>query len=191
MTQQLSKYLIQTARLNLRQWCDSDRAPFAQLNADPDVMRYFPNPYTRAESDAALDALFTAIEQRGHSFFAAERRDTNEFIGFIGIKYSPEGLPFAPCVDIGWRLLPNHWGKGFATEGAIATLAYGFEHIGLEEIVSMTPINNRESERVMQKIGLVKQTHTFLHPALPAEHELAEHVLYTLSKSQWLENLLE
>lgn len=180
--------IIQTNRLILRQWRARDRGPFAALTADAEVMRYFPSVKTRAESDAQIDRFSADIEGKGFGFFAAERRDNQEFIGFIGINYSADGLVFAPCVDIGWRLAKHHWNNGFATEGALAALEFGFDTIKLDEIVSMTPVQNLASEGVMKKIGLQKQAENFLHPGLPLEHDLAEHVLYKLTRVEWAKN---
>jgi RimJ/RimL family protein N-acetyltransferase len=179
------KAIVQTERLLLRQWLPDDRPQFAQLNADPEVMRYFPKAYTRLESDNAVDRFERSIEFRGWGFWAAERTDTDEFIGFIGMNYSASGLPFAPCVDIGWRLARKHWGQGFATEGAQATLKYAFEKVGLDQLVSMTPLTNRISERVMKKLGMFRADN-FLHPQLAEGHILQEHVLYTITCEQWM-----
>ncbi|HEY8569457.1 GNAT family N-acetyltransferase, partial [Microbulbifer sp.] len=107
-----------TPRLRLRQWRDSDRAPFAAMNADPAVMEFFPALLDRAESDAAIDRQIVHIEQYGWGFWAAETLEDEQFIGFIGIKQVADNMPFAPAVEIGWRLAKNAWSKGFATEAA-------------------------------------------------------------------------
>lgn len=178
---------VQTPRLSLRQWQDSDRAPFAQMNACAQVMEYFPATYSQAESNMHLDKQIRAIEQRGYGFFAAERRDTREFIGFIGLSNCPAGLPFAPCVEIGWRLLSAHWGQGFATEGALACLEFAFTELDLPDVISMTPCLNKRSERVMQKLGLENQYDNFNHPSVPPGHALCEHVFYKIDQTQWRE----
>ncbi|MFT5574044.1 MAG: RimJ/RimL family protein N-acetyltransferase [Cryomorphaceae bacterium] len=118
--------------------------------------------------------------------FSAELRDTRECIGFIGVNYSASCLPFAPCSDIGWRLAQGHWGEGYATEGAQASLHYVFEKTGLSEVVSMTPVLNKASERVMQKLGLIRQSPNIVSPGLAQGHSLAEPLLYKINKREWL-----
>jgi len=175
--------IIETSRLLLRQWRDCDKPVFANMNNDPDVMRYFPAHLSRDDSDRLVQRFQDDIESTGWGFWAAERKDTNQFIGFIGINYSSGGLPFAPCVDIGWRLSKQNWGQGFATEGAQASLDYGFKIAGLDEIVSMTPVANLASQRVMQKLKMVRDENTFMHPKLDAESPLAEHVLFRITQA--------
>ena len=180
--------VVKTERLILRQWRADDRPLFAAINADPQVMEYFPSTLTRAQSDALVDRIINGINVSGWGFWAAERIDTAEFIGFVGINYSADGLPFAPCVDIGWRLGRQHWGQGFATEAAHGAMAYAFTHANLDRLVSMTPLANTASERVMQKLGMIKQQKTFLHPKVAQGHLLQEHVLYDLNRDQWRSN---
>jgi len=177
---------IETQRLRLRQWRDSDKKPFALMNADQEVMRHFPSIRTQNQSNELVDRLFKLIDKMGYGFWAAERKDSDEFIGFIGINYVDSGLPFAPCVEIGWRLAKAHWGQGFATEGALASLDYGFIQADVGKIVSMTTLTNTPSENVMKKIGMHKCSENFNHPEVPPGHLLSEHVLYELTKSQWL-----
>lgn len=176
---------VQTQRVILRQWRAEDRPLFAAMNADPQVMEFFPSTLDTSQSDALVDRFSGDIESSGWGFWAAERIDTNEFIGFIGINYSADGLPFAPCVDIGWRLARQHWGLGLASEGARGAMDYAFGQANLSQLVSMTPICNKSSERVMQKLGMVKQTMNFMHPALPDDHPLQEHLLYSITNKQW------
>lgn len=176
---------VQTSRLVLRQWCSEDRPLFAAMNADLKVMEYFPNVLSFEQSNQLVDRFSRDIDANGWGFWAAERLDSAEFIGFIGINYTPDGLPFSPCVDIGWRLASEHWGNGFATEGAIGAMSYAFNEAGLEELVSMTPITNLASERVMQKLGMTKHQENFLHPKVNQGDPLQEHVLYSLNRQQW------
>jgi RimJ/RimL family protein N-acetyltransferase len=178
--------IIQTERLILRQWRDSDRQSFARLNADPLVMKHFPETLTRAQSDAQIDRFRDSINRLGYGFFSVQLRSSPECIGFIGVNFSESGLPFAPCSDIGWRLSRAHWGRGYATEGAKASMDFVFQEMGVQEIVSITPVSNVASERVMQKIGLTKQSPNFIHPGLKQGHHLAEHLLYKINKSEWL-----
>ena len=176
-----------TERLRLRQWCTADREPFAALNADPQVMEFFPALLTRAESDALADRCQTYIENRGWSFWAVETKTTPEFIGFVGL-HTPTDLPFTPCVEVGWRLAAKHWGKGFATEAARGALRVGFERLGLLEIVSFTAIGNIRSRAVMERLGMIDTKETFEHPRIPVGHVLRKHCLYRLSRERWLAN---
>ncbi|WP_078084663.1 GNAT family N-acetyltransferase [Microbulbifer mangrovi] len=168
-----------TQRLQLRQWRESDREPFAAMNADPRVMEFFPALLSRAESDAGIDRQITHIEKHGWGFWAVETLREKQFIGFVGIKNVTDDMPFAPTVEIGWRLAPHAWGKGCATEAARVSLRVGFELLDLEEIVSFTVPGNVRSRAVMEKLGM-KQDENFLHPALPEGHSMQEHVLYRL-----------
>ncbi len=169
--------MIETPRLLLRIFRDEDREPFAQLNADPHVMRYFPATLTREGSDQLVDKIHTHYRTHGFTLYAAERRDTSEFIGFIGLAVVSFEAHFTPCVEIGWRLAAAHHNHGFATEGAQAVLDYGFQHLGLKEIVAFTVPANRPSRRVMEKIGMHYDSE-FDHPNLPEAHPLRRHVLY-------------
>lgn len=175
----LAIFVIATPRLLLRGWKAEDRAPFAAMNADPKVMRYFASPLTELETNAMLDRNAAHFEQYGFGLWAAELSSTGEFIGFIGLSVPQFEAPFTPCVEIGWRLAANHWNKGLATEGAGAVLRYGFESLRIEEIVSFTSVDNLPSRRVMEKIGMNRDPKDdFDHPRLPIGHELRRHVLY-------------
>jgi len=176
---------IDTARLRLRQWRDSDLAPFAALCADARAMRFFPSTLDRAASDAAVARWRGQIDDRGWGLWAAERRDTQDFIGFVGLAVPPSTMPFSPCVEIGWRLLPAHWRQGFATEGARAVLRVGFEQLGLDEIVSFTSVLNTPSRSVMERIGMVNAEHPFVHPGIAEGSPLRPHCLYLLSRERW------
>ncbi|WP_460805902.1 GNAT family N-acetyltransferase [Microbulbifer agarilyticus] len=171
-----------TERLQLRQWRDSDRAPFAAMNADPVVMEYFPKLLNREESDAGVDRQIAHIDKHGWGFWAVETLAEKQFIGFVGIKNVTDDMPFAPAVEIGWRLAPTAWGKGYATEAARASLEYGFTRLGLKETVSFAVAGNLRSRAVMEKLGMVREDN-FLHPGLPSGHPMQEHVLYRLSRS--------
>jgi RimJ/RimL family protein N-acetyltransferase len=174
-----------TQRLNLRQWRAEDYPLFAELTADPLVMQYFPSTLNRASSDALVDRLRDSIDDKGWGFWAAEIKETAEFIGFIGINQPAQTLPFSPCVEIGWRLARQFWGKGYASEGARACLKFAFENLALREIVSMTPVLNYPSEKVMQCIGMRDTEQNFNYPDLPEGHKLAGHVLYKITAEHW------
>lgn len=174
--------MLTTDRLILRQWSAGDRAPFAELNADPEVMRFFDKVRTRAESDATVDRLEAHINENGFGFWAAELQETREFIGFIGIEHTPPDLPFSPAVEIGWRIDKRFWGNGLAPEGARACLAYAFSKLQLDEVVSFTAAVNVPSMRVMEKIGMIRdRTADFEHPAIPVGHPIRPHVFYRIS----------
>ena len=171
--------MIETERLLLRPWRDADREPFAALNADPDVRRYFPSTLSRAESDAGVDRQMAHFAAHGFGLWALERRADGAFLGFTGLRIlEPEDPPF-PGIEIGWRLARHAWGCGHASEAARASLAYGFETLGLAEIVAFTAQTNLLSERVMQRIGMTHDpARDFDHPAVPEGHPLRPHILY-------------
>jgi RimJ/RimL family protein N-acetyltransferase len=171
--------MLETPRLLLRPWQESDRHPFHQMNADPRVMEFFAAPLSPAESDATIDRIQAHFAQHGFGFFAAELRATGEFIGFAGMSHVPFEAHFTPCVEIGWRLAAAHWNQGLATEGARACLRYAFEELALAEVVAFTVPANRRSRRVMEKLGMSHDpADDFDHPRLPEGHPLRRHVLY-------------
>jgi RimJ/RimL family protein N-acetyltransferase len=175
---------VVTPRLKLRQWRDEDAAPFAAMNADPKVMEFFPAPATREASEAVLGKWRAQIATRGWSNWAVEHRESGELIGFTGLT-EPKDLPFAPCVEIGWRFMAPHWGQGFATEAARAALGVGFTTLELEEIVSFTSVLNARSEALMKRIGMRDAGEPFDHPRVAAGHRLRPHVLYRMSRADW------
>ncbi|WP_436796325.1 GNAT family N-acetyltransferase [Actinospongicola halichondriae] len=167
---------METERLVLRQWTDSDRDPFAELNADPVVMEHFPATLSRAESDAFVDRHAAIIAERGWGLWAVEVRATGAFIGFTGLMVPVFDADFVPCVEIGWRLAADSWGQGYATEAANAVLRHAFDEIGLDDVVSFTYVGNDRSRRVMEKIGLTERLE-FDHPNIPGD-PVERHVLY-------------
>ena len=168
-----------TPRLILRRWRASDREPFARMNGDPRVMEFFPATLSRAETETMIATIEKRITQYGFGFWAAVLKTTESFIGFIGLNVPGYPLPFSPCVEIGWRLAFDQWGKGYAQEGARAALAFGFERMGLREIVSFTTADNLRSRHVMERIGMIHDGEgDFDHPSLPEGHPLRRHVLY-------------
>ncbi|HEX2206373.1 MAG TPA: GNAT family N-acetyltransferase [Longimicrobium sp.] len=171
-----------TPRLRLRQWRDSDRDPFARLCADPAAMEFLRPLPDRAAADQLAGSLAAHIERHGWGFWAAELRGSGDFIGFVGIQRPRLTYPFSPCVEIGWRLSPRYWGRGYATEGARASLRFGFERLGLDEIVSFCAAGNARSRAVMERIGMTFSGH-FDHPALPERDPLRAQCLYTITAS--------
>jgi RimJ/RimL family protein N-acetyltransferase len=171
---------IETARLRLRQWQAADREPFAALNADARVMEFFPSPLTRRDSDALADRCQSLIAERGWGVWAVELKNPRTFIGFAGLHVPSAELPFAPCVEIAWRLAFQHWGHGLATEAAAQAVRIGFEVLGLREIVSFTVPDNRRSRAVMERLGM-RESGAFEHPHVPQGSPLRRHCLYRLS----------
>lgn len=173
---------LRTVRLRLRRWLPQDRAPFSALNADLRVMEHFPALLSRAESDAGVDRIEAHFDRHGFGLWAVEIPGVAPFAGFIGLSIPSFDAHFTPCVEIGWRLAVAHWGRGYATEGAHAALAFGFEELALREIVSLTVPGNVRSRRVMGRIGMAHDpAGDFDHPALPEGHALRRHVLYRIA----------
>ena len=171
--------ILATPRLILRPWREEDLEPFAALNADPEVMRYYPAPYSREESRQYLERTRAKTEAGGFCWMAVERPGVAAFIGLIGISVPSLEAHFTPCVEIGWRVARAHWGQGLATEGARAVLDHAFTVLGLEEVVAYTARVNQPSRRVMEKLGMTRDPgDDFRHPRLSGDHPLSEHVLY-------------
>jgi anti-anti-sigma factor len=173
---------LRTERLLLRRWRPEDRQPFAQMNADPHVMEHFVSVLTGAESDAMVDRIEAAFEERGYGLWAVEVPGGPPFIGFIGLALQGAEFPFGPAVEVGWRLAQRAWGLGYATEGALAALQCGTEVFGINDYVSMTSKTNLRSQRVMRRIGMTHHARDdFDHPRVPVGHRVRPHVLYRLT----------
>jgi RimJ/RimL family protein N-acetyltransferase len=178
-------------RIRLRPWGEADSPAFAAMNADPAVMRHFAAPLTRAESDAFLAYIRAHESQYGFGFWAVEgrRQEGGGPIGLCGLQHVPFEARFTPAVEIGWRLLPAFWGQGLAEEAARLALAAGFGPLGLEEIVSFTVPANARSWRLMRRLGL-RADGEFAHPRLPEGHRLRTHLLYRLTRAEWVRQRL-
>jgi RimJ/RimL family protein N-acetyltransferase len=176
----MSAIFLETPRLILRQWQQSDHEPYILLNSDIEVMEFFPSTSTRDETLAQIGRLTAQIDQYGYGFFAVERKDNHEFIGFTGLSHPRFESHFTPCVEIGWRLNKINWNQGFATEAARACIKYAFDTLKLNEIYSFTSVHNERSEHVMKKIGMSK-IGVFDHPLVEDAHVLKQHVLYKTS----------
>lgn len=176
--------VLHTERLILRPWRASDCAPFADLNGDAEVMRYFPARMTKEQSDALGERIKAAFErQRGWGLWALEERVTGRFLGFAGLADANFAAAFTPATEIGWRLRRDAWGLGYATEAARAALAYAFaaDGLGLSEVVSFTASVNERSRAVMRRLGMRRDAAgDFNHPALADGHPLRHHVLYRI-----------
>jgi RimJ/RimL family protein N-acetyltransferase len=173
-----------TDRLTLRQWRDADLPLFAALNADPEVMRYFPAPLTRTQSDEFAGYVHETIERQGWGLWAVEVTDGPAFIGFVGLNRVSFEEHFTPAVEVGWRLARSFWGHGYATEAAAAAVSFGFERLELDEIVSFTSSSNEPSIRVMRRLGMRHDAAgDFDHPRVPEGSPLRRHVLYRISSA--------
>ena len=173
--------VLETPRLRLRPWTAADRVPFAALNADPRVMAFFPAPLTKPQSDALADRCDALVREHGWGPWAVENKASGTFIGFVGLHVPSPLLPFAPCVEVAWRLAHAYWGQGLASEAAARALRFGFETLGLEEIVAFTTVGNHRSRAVMERLGM-QAAGTFLHPLLESESPLRPHALYRLQR---------
>ncbi|NDJ57721.1 GNAT family N-acetyltransferase [Enterobacteriaceae bacterium 4M9] len=169
--------MLNTERLILRAWRDADCTAFAAMNADPVVMRFFPAPLAREQSDALLAHIRSRMAEQGFGLWAVEEKHSGECCGFVGLNCVGAELPFAPAVEISWRLAQRFQGQCYATEAAQCALEAGFHHYKLAEIVSFTTLQNLPSQRVMEKLGMTR-CGEFDHPLLPAGHPLMRHVLY-------------
>lgn len=173
--------IVKTDRLILRRWRDSDRGPFAEINADPRVMEFLPSLLTREESDRFIDRIEVGFGKHGFGLCAVELQADRSFLGFIGLSVPNFQTHFTPCVEIGWRLAVPAWGHGYATEGAKAIADYAFHSLNMDSVVSFTAVQNARSRRVMERIGMTfDPAETFDHPNLPEGHLLRRHVLYRL-----------
>ena len=176
----MTSVVLQGRRVRLRQWEARDGDPFAQLNADPVAMEFFPSILTREESDAMVQRCRDAIEQRGWGLWCLEIN--GHCAGFTGLNVPTFEAPFLPAIEIGWRMQPQYWGHGYATEAARLALDYGFGVLQSREIVSFTAVANVRSRAVMERIGMWHDAAgDFDHPRLAPGHRLRRHVLYRLS----------
>lgn len=181
---------IRTPRLLLRNWKDSDIQPFIAMGQDERVRKYFPSLASEEESRDSIERNRAMFLDQGWGMWAAEEQTDNTFIGFIGIRKVPYELPFpsleSPMVEVGWALRPQWWNQGLATEGALASLRFGFQTLELKEIVSFTSLLNAPSIRVMQKIGMHRDiADDFDHPRVAKDHELCRHLVYRMTNEEW------
>jgi RimJ/RimL family protein N-acetyltransferase len=174
---------IRTERLLMRRWRDSDREPYAALNADPETTRFFPSALDRAASDAMVDRLEELFDKQGYGLWALEVASTAEFIGFTGLNPMPADVPGGGGVEVGWRLARSAWHHGYATEAATAALGIAFGGLGLDEIWSMTSVLNEPSQAVMRRLGLTEYAR-FEHPRIPEGSPLRPHVTYRRARPE-------
>ncbi|WP_435455630.1 GNAT family N-acetyltransferase [Variovorax sp. LT2P21] len=178
----------ETARLILRPWLERDRTPFATLSADPEVMKHLLPFASPSAADAWIDRQQAHLETHGFCFWALEWKETGEFIGAAGLLRVGYEAHFAPAVEVGWRIVRRFWGRGLAPEAAKSAIDFGFEHLGLQEIVANTVPANTSSRRVMEKLGMSSDAaDDFDHPLVPIENPLRHQVLYRLPRDRWAE----
>jgi ribosomal-protein-alanine N-acetyltransferase len=183
---QLGPLELETARLQLRRWRASDIEPFAAINADPRVMKHFPAPLSRAESEFMLEQIEDGFARDGFGLWALEEIENGTLLGLTGLSPVHFAAHFTPAVEVGWRLAVAAWGQGYATEAAHAALEFGFAQAGLDEIVSFTTTGNKRSIAVMRRIGMHSDaSDDFDHPMIEREHTLCRHVLYRLRADEY------
>lgn len=173
------KQYIETSRLVLRDWKEEDLPVFARLNSDERVMEYFLNPLSHEETRSFYNRIREEFATCGFGLYAVERKEDGLFIGYVGLHRVSFDVDFAPAVEIGWRLLPEVWNRGYATEAALACLDYAKNQLQMKELCSFTSLSNKRSERVMQKIGM-RRVKEFNHPLVDPAHPLYRHVLYKI-----------
>lgn len=179
--------ILETERLILRTWKEEDAVDYFNINQDPKVIEFLRGPLTMEQVNDFIPAANSHGEKYGYTLWAVELKENGDLIGFIGLNYTDWESHFTPAVEVGWRLGSQYWGKGFATEGAKAALDYGFTRCDLKEIVSFTVPSNIRSIRVMEKIGLKRDTNGgFAHPKLAVDDPLSQHILYRLGRDDYL-----
>jgi RimJ/RimL family protein N-acetyltransferase len=188
----VSTPVVRTPRLLLREWRPYDRAPFAALNADTRVMEHFPSTLPRRQSDALARRSEQHFARHGFGPWVVEVPGVAPFIGFVGLVVPAFEAHFTPCVEIGWRLAAEHWGQGYATEAALASAAYAFDTLGIEQLVSFTTPSNVRSQAVMGRIGMTRDpADDFDHPRMPPGHRLRRHLLYRMDANRDFRDTLE
>ncbi len=180
----MDEYLFESCRLGFRMWREADKELFAKMNADEEVMRYFPKRLTCGESDDFFGRIQEHFKRKGYGLWAVEIKHNREFIGFIGFLTATFPADFTPCIEIGWRLDKKYWNQGYATEGAKACLELGFTGLDFAEIYSFTAKINLPSIRVMEKIGLTK-IGEFAHPGVKECDPLKPHVLFKIEQKEY------
>ncbi|MEM7043684.1 MAG: GNAT family N-acetyltransferase [Pseudomonadota bacterium] len=179
--------ILRTERLLLRRLGPGDVDAFAAMNADPEVMHYFEKPLDRSETEAMITRIDRHFARHRFGWFAVEAPGVAPFVGFVGISYPRFHAHFTPAVEVGWRLARPFWGMGYATEAGRASIDFAFDRLCLDEVVSMAVADNERSTRVMARLGMMRRSEDdFGHPKLPFDHSLRRHVLYRISKENWV-----
>jgi len=180
----MEKYLFKSERLGFRNWTEKDIPDMAKINADSKVMEFFPSLPNKEETEQFVDRMVHQFSENGFCYFAVDKLENIEFIGFIGIAAQIFESEFTPCVDIGWRLAQKEWGKGYASEGAKQCLEFAFNEVNLNEVISICTENNSRSEKVMKKIGM-KKIGEFVHPKLKDHSKYRNCICYHIDKKMW------
>ena len=177
--------MITTSRLILRQWKAEDTPAFIELNADSSVMEFFPSTWDADKTESFIKTCSQLIESRGWGFWAVEKKQSAQFIGMVGLNQVPDDLPIQQSIEVGWRLAKKEWGNGYATEAASASLNYAFNTLKAQQVVAFTPVQNTRSRRVMEKLNMTERKETFVHPRVPIESGLSEHVLCEITVQEY------
>jgi RimJ/RimL family protein N-acetyltransferase len=177
---------LSSGRICLRRWRDEDREAFAAMNSDARVMEFFRSRLSRVESDGMIDGIQKHFSEREFGLWAIEVPGVAPFIGFAGLTVARFGAPFTPCVEVGWRIAFEHWGRGYATEAARLALGYGFGILALSEVVSFTSAMNHRSRAVMERLGMRRDpAEDFDYSSFPEGHPLRRHVIYRLDSGSY------
>lgn len=176
-------YLFESERLGFRAWSAEDLPRMAAINADPEVMRFFPATVTEQQTQDFITRMQVMFQEKGYCYYAVDEKAGGNLIGFIGLFWQTYEAPFTPATDIGWRLAKKFWGKGYATEGAARCLRHAFDELRLDRVVATAPSVNQPSVHVMEKIGLQKLGE-FIHPRLAGNPRLEHCVYYGLSHNK-------
>lgn len=164
----------------------ADLSPLATINADPEVMEHFPCALTTSETQALIERIEMCFTENGYGLWAVEVVQDRTLAGFVGLQPVGSELPFCPAVEIGWRLARSHWRRGYAAEAASAAIAFGFDRLRLQEIVSFTTVGNLRSRRLMERLGMTRDPREdFEHPLVAPDSRLRAHVLYRLTRQTW------
>ncbi len=172
----------------MRQWSNEDLAEMARINADPEVMKYYPKLLSRQESNAAVEKFKSLISKNGWGFWAVESIRDRSFIGLVGLHKPTYKLPFGPCVEIGWRLARSSWGQGYATEAGRECLNFAFAQLELSEVFAFASVANMKSRAVMERLDMENTQANFDHPTVPHNSPLREHVVYKIDSPNWRSN---
>jgi len=177
------EYLFTSERLGFRNWLTEDYLSLVEINADPLVMEFFPALQTEIETLEFIARMKHQFKDKGYCYFAVDKLEDGEFIGFIGLSEPSFIADFTPCVDMGWRLRASEWHKGYATEGAGSCLSYAFDTLQLEQVYAIAPLVNQRSKQVMKKIGMA-WLRDFKHPKLANDKRLEDCVLYIATNTK-------
>ena len=182
---------LRSPRLTLRHWTPDDRHPFALMNSDPEVMRYFPSLLSEDQSDLYAETMQLGLEERDFGFWAIELRSGDRiqgpFIGCAGLSVPQWNARFTPCIDIGWRLARSYWGMGYASEAAHRILDYSFHRLDIDELLCFASLKNVRSIAVMERLGMTRNTEDdFDHPMIDPDSDLSRHALYRMSRELWI-----